>query len=63
VLVALSSDVDRLASSGCEVHWHTAGKMSDSPLFTRPTLDRVIGAPMTMRNIRTIRRLVDKLTD
>jgi len=62
-LVALSSDVDRLTSSEREVHWHTAGTMSDSPLFTRPTMDRVIGAPMTMRNIRTIRRLVDKLTD
>lgn len=62
-LLALGTDVDHLAVTGTELHWHTAGKMSESVLFQRPTIDRVIGVPVTMRNIRTVRRLVDKLVD
>ncbi|UDY35722.1 DUF1697 domain-containing protein [Dermatobacter hominis] len=62
-LVSLSSADDHLATSGSELHWHTAGKMSDSVLFQRPKdMGRAIGdVPVTMRNIRTVRRLVDKL--
>jgi hypothetical protein len=33
--------------------------MSESPLFDRPLLDRKVA--MTMRNIRTVRRLADRL--
>jgi uncharacterized protein (DUF1697 family) len=62
-LLALSSDHDELAAEGSELHWHTAGKMSDSVLFQRPKeMGRAIGdVPVTMRNIRTVRRLVDKM--
>lgn len=62
-LLALESAEDRLATSSAELHWHTAGKMSDSVLFQRPTIDKVIGVPVTLRNIRTVRRLVAKLGD
>lgn len=60
-LLGLSSEADRLATTGREVHWHTIGKMSESVLFQRPTIDSVTGVPITLRNIRTVRRLADKL--
>jgi uncharacterized protein (DUF1697 family) len=54
-----STPHDHLAAVGTELHWHTAGKMSESELFDRPLLDRPVA--MTMRNIRTVRRLVGRL--
>ena len=62
-LIALATDDDHLAASGSELHWHTVGNMSDSVLFQRPAdMGRAIGGvPVTMRNIRTVRRLLDKL--
>ncbi len=60
-LMALATAEDHLATSGEELHWHTVGKMSESVLFDRPTINQVIGVPVTMRNIRTVRRLVAKL--
>jgi uncharacterized protein (DUF1697 family) len=58
-VAAASTPLDHLAVVGSELHWHTAGKMSESPLFDRPLLDRKVA--MTMRNIRTVRRLADRL--
>ncbi len=62
-LVALTTDDDHLAAAGSELHWHTVGNMSDSVLFKRPAdmQSAIGGAVVTMRNIRTVRRLVDKL--
>lgn len=60
-LQELSSIEDRVTTIGREIHWHTIGKMSDSVLFQRPTIDKVVGVPVTMRNVRTVRRLADKL--
>lgn len=60
--LALATETDHLAVAEREVHWHTVGKMTESPLFTRPTLEKVLGVPVTKRNIRTVRRLVVKLT-
>jgi uncharacterized protein (DUF1697 family) len=60
-VLALATPDDRLAVTGSELHWHTSGKMSESALFDRPLLDR--STPMTMRNIRTVRRLVARLND
>lgn len=58
-VLALSTPDDRVIVVGSELHWHTTGKMSDSALFDRPLLDRA--TPVTMRNIRTVRRLVARL--
>lgn len=58
-VAAASTPRDHLAAVGSELHWHTAGKMSESELFDRPLLDRPVA--MTMRNIRTVRRLVARL--
>lgn len=62
-LLALTNSEDHLATAGSELHWHTVGKMSDSVLFQRPAdmASAIGGAVVTMRNIRTVRRLVDKL--
>lgn len=58
-VLALATDDDRLAVIGSELHWYTPGKMSESALFDRPLLGRA--TPVTMRNIRTVRRLVARL--
>jgi uncharacterized protein (DUF1697 family) len=60
-LLELGSDVDHLAASGSELHWHTAGRISESVLFEKPLVQRAIGVPHTWRNVTTVRRLVDKL--
>lgn len=57
----LSSPIDHLAGVGRELYWHTAAGISDSPLFKGPALTGAIGQDVTMRNINTVRRLVDKL--
>ncbi len=58
-VLAASTPRDHLAAVGTELHWHTAGKMSESELFDRPLLARPVA--VTMRNIRTVRRLVARL--
>jgi uncharacterized protein (DUF1697 family) len=59
-LSALGSGMDTFESSGREIHWRVAGRLSDSPLFGK-VFDRATrGTPMTTRNMNTIRRLVAK---
>lgn len=58
-VAAASTPRDHLVVVGTELHWHTAGKMSESELFDRPLLERSVA--MTMRNIRTVTRLVARL--
>jgi len=40
---------------GHEVHWHVAGKLTDSAL-TLPKLAKLVG-PNTTRNVTTVRKL------
>ena len=57
---ALATPTDAFAVRGTEAYWATAGKMTESPVEAKD-LARAIGrAPNTMRNQRTVRRLVDK---
>ena len=56
----LRSDTDRFEFAGREAYWLIRGKLSESPLFG-VDLTKVTGrAPMTMRNMATVRRLVAK---
>lgn len=53
---ALRTDVDDLAVFGREVRWIRRGPMTESKLGGG-ALEKALGAPMTMRNINTVRRL------
>ncbi len=53
------TSVDQLHAHEREVYWLIQGKMSDSKI-TLPQLNKLIGAPYTVRNSNTIRRLVAK---
>ena len=56
----LSTDTDRFEFAGREAYWLIRGKLSESPLFGMD-LNKVIGgAPTTMRNMTTVRRLLAK---
>ena len=56
----LSTDTDRFEFAGREAYWFIRGKLSESPLFGMD-LNKVIGgAPTTMRNMTTVRRLLAK---
>jgi uncharacterized protein (DUF1697 family) len=57
----LESSFDRFAFDGREIYWSMAGKLSASPLFGTGLEKAVGAAPCTLRNITSVRRLVDKV--
>jgi uncharacterized protein (DUF1697 family) len=57
----LESSFDRFAFDGREIYWSMAGKLSASPLFGTGIEKAVGAAPCTLRNITSVRRLVDKV--
>ena len=59
-LEGLQTDTDRFEFSGREVYWLIRGKLSESPLFGVDLGKAMGGAPMTMRNMTTLRRLLAK---
>jgi uncharacterized protein (DUF1697 family) len=54
----LAGPLDRLAIRGRELHWLRTRQESDPKLDRR--LERALGGPMTVRNVNTVRRIVDK---
>ena len=56
----LSTDADRFEFAGREVYWLIRGKLSESPLFGKDLTKITGGAPMMMRNMSTVCRLVAK---
>ena len=59
--LALRSDYDDFAYSKKEIFWLCRGKrISDSKLFHGNHLAKATTTSVTMRNMRTIQRLVDK---
>jgi uncharacterized protein (DUF1697 family) len=60
-LTRLNSEVDQFHFSDTEVHWLIKGKLTESPLFGRPELDRATrGVRTTIRNMNTLRRIASK---
>jgi uncharacterized protein (DUF1697 family) len=53
---ALRSHADDLAILGRELRWVRRGSMMESKLWGG-ALEKALGAPMTMRNVNTVRRL------
>jgi len=56
----LGSETDAFHFADREAHWHTRGKVSDSPLFGGELTRVFRGLPTTMRNMNTVRRLLSK---
>lgn len=58
-VAALGTDVDDLCVHGREVYWRRHTGMPDSKVKPKQ-LERALGGPSTMRNVTTIRKLVEK---
>jgi len=61
-LQALRTDLDDFHARGREVYWYCRGKLTDS-LVNSTALSKAIGAPTTMRNVTSLRKLVAKYRD
>ena len=59
-LLALRTETDEFHVHGCEFYWLCRSRLSDSPLFSGTLLGKTVGAPSTMRNITTVRKLAAK---
>lgn len=57
---ALSGEVDRLAVRGRELWWGCRVKQSESRL-SNAALERALGARTTLRTLRTVQRLLERL--
>lgn len=57
--LALASSHDRFAASGTEAWWHSDIGQGQSK-FSANAFDRALGVKSTWRNLRTIRRMVDR---
>lgn len=55
---SLRSDDDDFISAGRELYWLRRGRISESPAW-RP-LEKALGGRGTMRNLNTVRRLLDR---
>ena len=62
-LMDLSNEADDFQIEGREIYWLCRGKLTESPAFDGG-LDKVMRkVPTTMRNVKTLRRLVAKFTE
>jgi uncharacterized protein (DUF1697 family) len=58
-LMARETEIDAFRVEGREVYWLCRGRISDSA-FSGAILERTVGAPATVRNVTTIRKLAAK---
>jgi uncharacterized protein (DUF1697 family) len=58
-VASLRTDVDDFAIRAREVYWLRRRQLMEST-GVGPPLERIVGAPMTVRNVNTIRRLTAK---
>jgi uncharacterized protein (DUF1697 family) len=56
-LLATRTAIDDLHVQGREIYWLARRRLGETSLFSGAILEKTIGAPATMRNITTIRRL------
>jgi uncharacterized protein (DUF1697 family) len=58
-LLALQTENDEFHAQGCEFYWLCRTRISDAPALG-PLLNKAVGAPSTMRNVTTVRKLAAK---
>jgi uncharacterized protein (DUF1697 family) len=59
-MLALQTPTDLFHFHDRELYWFLRTKLSESSLFSGSVLEKTLGAPMTMRNITTVRKLANK---
>ncbi len=59
-LAGLTTDVDEFAVRGREIYWGCRVKQSDSK-FSNAVLERKVGITATLRSIKTVRALADRM--
>jgi uncharacterized protein (DUF1697 family) len=59
-LLAKQTPTDEFHFHGRELYWLLRTKLSESSLFSGAVLEKSLSAPMTMRNITTVRKLAEK---
>jgi uncharacterized protein (DUF1697 family) len=59
-LLGYSSEFDRLHIDAHEVYWRRSMKHGN-PRFSGATMEKVLKAPATLRNMKTIKRMVERL--
>jgi uncharacterized protein (DUF1697 family) len=59
VVASLRSEADDFAINGREVYWLRRRQLIE-PGAVGPPLERIVGSPMTVRNVNTVRRLAAK---
>jgi uncharacterized protein (DUF1697 family) len=59
-LLARQTPTDAFRFHDRELYWFLRTKLSESSLFSGSVLEKTLRAPLTMRNITTIRKLADK---
>lgn len=58
-LLSRQTETDKFHFHGREVYWLCLTRVSDSP-FSGPLLEKMIGAPVTVRNSTTVRNIAEK---
>lgn len=58
-VLALRTDIDDFVVEGREVYWLRRAQLMAS-LAKGPAIEKAVGSPITMRNVNTVRRLVEK---
>jgi uncharacterized protein (DUF1697 family) len=58
-VAALSNDLDDFTIEGRELYWLRRSQLMQS-IATGPSIEKVVGSPMTVRNVNTMRRLAMK---
>jgi uncharacterized protein (DUF1697 family) len=58
-ITALQTDIDEFAVAGREVYWLRRAQLMAS-LAKGPAIQKAVGAPITVRNVNTVRRLAKK---
>jgi uncharacterized protein (DUF1697 family) len=58
-LLAFRSGLDEFHVHGREAYWLARASMSGTP-FSGARLEKALGMPATLRNVRTVRRMADK---
>ena len=58
-ITSLSTDTDDLRTEGSEIYWLCRTRFSDSKI-TGGAIEKAVGSRVTLRNINTVRRFLDK---
>lgn len=58
-VAALSDNLNAFAITGRELYW-LRRRTSTEPMGSGPPLERIVGSPITVRNVNTVRRMAAK---